>query len=174
MVNAAGRPRIVIIGPPGAGKSTIGARLSERLGCAWHDTDAAIEAEQGRTIADIFIAEGEPAFRALERVAVSRALGECGGVVSLGGGAPMDPQTQAELDGHVVVFLDVGIADAAKRVGFDVSRPLLGVNPRAQWSRIMQVRRPTYEALATLRVDTAGRSPDEVVEEIVTWLERRP
>jgi shikimate kinase len=164
------RPQVVLIGPPGAGKSTIGALLAQRLGCTWHDTDAAIEAEEGRPIRDIFVAEGEQAFRALERTAVLHALAECDGVVSLGGGAPMDTYTQSKLDGHVVVFLDVGIADAAKRVGFDRSRPLLGINPRAQWSRIMQVRRPTYEALATVRVDTAGRAPEEIVDDILAEL----
>lgn len=161
----------VIIGPPGAGKSTIGKRLATRLGCDWLDTDEAIERDQGAAIADLFVDHGEDHFRALERAEVARALREESGVVSLGGGAPMDPGTQAVLAGHTVVFLDVGIADAARRIGFDASRPLLTVNPRASWTRMMNDRRPTYERLATVRVDTAGRKPAAVVEEIVAFLE---
>lgn len=164
---------LVLIGPPGAGKSTVGALLAQRLGAPLRDTDAAVEARAGRSIADLFVDEGEPAFRALERDAVHEALVDGQGVVCLGGGAPMDPDTQRDLDAHPVVFLDVAIADAARRVGFGASRPLLGVNPRAQWSRIMQVRRPTYEALASVRVDTSGRAPEEIVEEVVTWLRTR-
>ncbi|HEY7718513.1 MAG TPA: shikimate kinase [Pedococcus sp.] len=167
------RPRAVVIGPPGAGKSTVARRLADRLGVAWHDTDDAIEAAEGRTIADLFVEEGEPHFRRLERDEVARALTTCDGVVSLGGGAPMDPETERALAGHTVVFLDVTIADAARRIGFDGSRPLLMVNPRAQWTAMMNRRRPTYERLATLRVDTGGRRPREVVEEIATWLEGR-
>jgi shikimate kinase len=166
-------PLAVLIGPPGAGKSTVGRVLAQRLSVPWHDTDAAIVAAQRRSIAEIFVDDGESAFRAIEMAEVGRALADCDGVLSLGGGAPMQPGAKELLAGHTVVFLDVGIADAAKRVGFDRSRPLLGVNPRAQWSRIMAERRPTYEALATLRVDTAGRAPDEVVEEIAGWLEAR-
>jgi shikimate kinase len=164
---------VVLIGPPGAGKSTVGALLAERLGVGWHDTDTEIERQAGRSISDIFVDDGEAAFRDLERAECHRALAGSPGVVSLGGGAPMDEQTRRELEGQVVVFLDVAIGDAAKRVGFGVSRPLLGVNPRAQWSRIMAVRRPTYEALATTRVDTTGRAPQEIVEEIVAWLKAR-
>ena len=167
------RPRVVLIGPPGAGKSTVGAMLADRLGAGWHDTDTEIEQRAGRTISDIFVDDGEAAFRKLERAECHRALSESRAVVSLGGGAPMDPDTARELAEQVVVFLDVAIGDAAKRVGFGVSRPLLGVNPRAQWSRIMTVRRPTYESLATTRVDTTGRAPEEIVEEIVAWLESR-
>ena len=173
MVSDAGRPLVVLIGPPGAGKSLVGALLAQRLEVPFHDTDAQIETQQGRSISDIFVDDGELAFRALERDEVSRALAMDGPVVSLGGGAPMDPATQDRLAGHAVVFLDVAIADAAKRVGFGVSRPLLGVNPRAQWSAIMQVRRPTYESLAATRVDTTGRPPEEIVEEIVAWLRAR-
>lgn len=160
-------PAVVLVGPPGAGKTTTGAALAELWGVPLLDTDRAVEQSQGRSVADIFIEQGEEAFRRLERAAVLDALARHRGVLALGGGAVLDPEVQAALAGHRVVFLDVGIADAAKRVGFDRSRPLLAVNPRAQWVRLMEARRPTYERLATARVDTAGRSPDEVAAEIV-------
>jgi shikimate kinase len=162
---------VVLVGPPGSGKSTIGRRLAKALDVPWHDTDDAIESLAGQPISDIFVDHGEERFRELERAEVLRALTEQDGVVSLGGGAPMDLDTQSALSGHTVVFLDVGIADAARRVGFDASRPLLMVNPRASWTRMMNERRPTYERLATVRVDTAGRKPAAVVQEIVTFLE---
>jgi shikimate kinase len=172
VVTSSTRPRAVIIGPPGAGKSTIGRRVARALGTDWHDTDAAIEAAAGKSISDIFVDEGEPHFRALERAEVARALDSFDGVVSLGGGAPMDPQTQELLAGHTVVFLDVTIADAARRVGFEGgNRPLLLANPRAQWTAMMNQRRPTYARLATHRIDTAGRKPAPIVDEIVTLLE---
>lgn len=168
-----GSPVAVLIGPPGAGKSATGAALAAVLGVACHDTDAAIEAETGRSISDIFTQDGEGAFRALERAEVARALAEQTGVLSLGGGAVLDPATQHLLVGHRVVFLDVGIADAAKRIGLDASRPLLAVNPRATWVALMKGRRPIYERLAGLRVDTAGRTPARVAAEIVHWLGER-
>ena len=163
-------PRVVLVGPPGSGKSTVGAALAELLGLPLHDTDAAIEAAEGRTISDIFVEDGEPAFRALERAEVARALADDAGVLALGGGAPIDPLTEQLLVGQRVVFLDVGIADASKRVGFDQSRPLLAVNPRASWVRLMNERRPVYERVATFRVDTAGRTPGEVAAEVAGLL----
>jgi len=163
-------PRVVLIGPPGSGKSTVGAALAARLGLPLHDTDAAIEAAAGRSISDIFIEDGEPTFRELERAEVARAVEQEDGVLALGGGAPVDPLTEQVLAGQVIVFLDVGIADASKRVGFDQSRPLLAVNPLASWVRLMNERRPVYERVATHRVDTAGRIPDAVAEEIATLL----
>lgn len=173
MVNPAPptRPVAVVVGPPGAGKTTVGKALAERLGVGFHDVDAAIEAAQGRPISDIFVDDGEAFFRDLERTEVARSLAEETGVVSLGGGAVMDPLTEQALAGHVVVFLDVAIADASKRIGFDRSRPLLSVNPRASWVAMMNQRRATYERVATLRVDTAGRTADEVVDLVVSELE---
>lgn len=161
---------MVLVGPPGSGKSTVGAALATLLGLPLHDTDAAIEVAQGRTIYDIFVEDGEPTFRALERAEVARAVAEEGGVLALGGGAPVDPSTEAVLAGQTVVFLDVGIADASKRVGFDQSRPLLAVNPRASWVRLMNERRPVYERVSTHRVDTAGRTPDDIAAEIAGLL----
>ncbi len=163
-------PRVVLVGPPGSGKSTVGAALAELLGLPLHDTDAAIEATAGRTISDIFVEDGEPAFRTLERAEVARALADDAGVLALGGGAPVDPLTEQLLVGQTVVFLDVGIADASKRVGFDQSRPLLAVNPRASWVRLMNERRPVYERVATFRVDTAGRTPQDVAAEVAGLL----
>lgn len=159
-------PRVVLVGPPGSGKTTTGQALAALLGVGFHDTDAAVEAAQGRSISDIFVEDGEPAFRELERAEVARALAEEDGVVALGGGAPVDPLTEPLLAGHPVVFLDVGIADAAKRVGFDRSRPLLAVNPRASWVRLMNDRRPVYERVAVHVVDTAGRSVEDVAAEV--------
>ncbi len=163
-------PRVVLVGPPGSGKTATGAAVAERLGVPLHDTDAAIEEREDRPISDIFVVDGEPAFRELERAEVARALAEEPGVVALGGGAPVDPLTEPLLAGHVVVFLDVGIADAARRIGLDRSRPLLAVNPRASWVRLMNDRRPVYERVATHVVDTAGRTVEDVADEVVRLL----
>ena len=167
------RPLAVLVGPPGSGKTTVGRALAARLGVDLHDTDLAIEASTGRTIADIFIEEGEPVFRDLERAEVARALAETTGVLALGGGAVMDAETRAALEGHTVVFLDVAIADASKRIGFDQSRPLLTVNPRAGWVALMKQRRPVYEAVASHTVDTAGRAPEDIAAEIAGLLGER-
>jgi shikimate kinase len=160
------RPVLVLVGPPGVGKSTVGALLAERLGVACRDTDADIEAETGAPIADIFVQHGEPHFRALEKSAVRRALAEHDGVLVLGGGAIMDPDTRALLAGHRVAFLDVSLHEAANRIGLNVSRPLLLGNVRAEWTRLMNDRRPLYTEVATLTVSTDGRAPDEIVDVI--------
>ena len=164
------RPVVVIVGPPGSGKTVTGAALAAVLEVPFYDVDEAIVRAAGRSISDIFVDDGEVAFRALERAEVALALAEETGVVSLGGGAPMDPDSQELLRSHRVVFLDVGIADAAKRIGFDTSRPLLSVNPRGSWIAMMKVRRPVYESLGAIRVDTAGRTPDEVAAEAAALL----
>lgn len=166
-----GAPFVVVIGPPGVGKSTVASGLAERLGRRLVDTDSLVEEREGRAIADLFIEDGEAYFRAAEERAVLDALGEDGAVLALGGGAPMTPAVGAALEGHRVLFLDVGIADAARRIGFDRSRPLLSVNPRQAWIRTMDERRPTYERLARWRVDTAGRDVDAVVDEALDRLE---
>lgn len=163
-------PRVVLVGPPGAGKTTVGALLAERWGVELVDTDAVVEQTAGRPVADIFVVDGEPAFRAMEREAVVRALADHGGVLSLGGGAVMQPEVAQALAGHPVVFLDVTIADASRRVGFDASRPLLLVNPRAAWTRLMDARRPTYEAVSVLTVATGGRTPAQVADAVEAGL----
>lgn len=164
-------PRIVLVGPPGSGKSTVGLALGERWQLAVRDTDADVETVAGKRIADIFVEDGEPRFRELETAAVAAALAEHEGVLALGGGAVLDPRTQDALDGYrsgggVVVFLDVSLAFAAPRVGFNTSRPLLLGNPRAQWQALMEARRPVYEAVSTLHVLTDGLRPADVAERI--------
>jgi shikimate kinase len=171
MVTAAVRPRVVLIGPPGSGKTTVGQEVASLLGLSLHDTDLAIEQAAGRSISEIFVEDGEAAFRDLERREVERALAGYDGVLSLGGGSVLDETTQSLLAGHTVVYLQVGIADAAKRVGFDRSRPLLALQPRAAWVRLMEERRGTYERLAVHAVDTAGRAPEDIAAEIVDLLE---
>lgn len=162
-----GGPRVVLVGPPGAGKTTIGGLLAAHWQVPFADTDQIIEQAQGRRIADIFVDDGEPAFRRIEQQTVLEALAGFEGVLALGGGAVVDPEVRSALSGHRVVFLDVAIADAATRVGFSGSRPLLAVNPRASWTRMMQVRRPVYEEVATVRVDTAGQTPQEVLSGVL-------
>lgn len=171
MAQARRSPQIVLIGPMGVGKSTVGRLLAERLGVAFLDGDAVVVEREGREISDIFIDEGEEYFRDLERRLTLELLAEHDGVLALGGGAPIQEAVGAALEGLPVLFLDVGIADAAKRIGFDGSRPLLAVNPRASWVRMMNERRPVYEGLARWRVDTAGRTPEDIADEIVRLLE---
>jgi shikimate kinase len=166
------KPRVVLIGPPGSGKTTVARELARRLGVQHRDTDADVELAAGRTVAEIFVEEGEPRFRELEHAAVATALGSHEGVLALGGGAVMDPRTEAALAGHTVVFLDVGIADASARIGFGQARPLLMMNPRAQWVALMDGRRPTYERVASVRVDTAGRTAAEVAADVELALEQ--
>ena len=164
-------PVVVLVGPPGAGKSTVGELLARVYGVGFRDTDADVEAAAGRSVADVFLEEGEETFRALERAAVVAGLAEHDGVLALGGGAVLDPATQADLAAHTVVFLDVSLAEAAPRVGLSGARPLLVGNPRARWQALMAQRRPIYERVATVRVGTDGIAPDEVAQRVLDALE---
>jgi shikimate kinase len=162
-------PHVVLVGPPGVGKTTVGTLLSERLGLPLRDTDADIEARTGQTIADLFI-DDEPGFRALEVEAVAAALAEHTGVLALGGGAVLAPRTRAALRGRTVVFLSVELADAVRRTGLDTARPVLGLNPRATLRALLAERRPVYDEVATVTVVTDGRTPDAVADEVLAAL----
>lgn len=158
---------MVLVGPPGAGKSTVGQLVAGALGVAFRDTDADVEAVAGKPIPEIFIDEGEAHFRTLERAAVAAALAAHDGVLALGGGAVMAEKTRAALRGHTVVYLSVDLPDAVKRVGLAQGRPLLTVNPRATLRHLLDQRRPLYEQVATVTVATDGRTPDEVAAEVL-------
>ncbi|MEU1851744.1 shikimate kinase [Streptomyces sp. NPDC019990] len=164
-------PLVVLVGPMGAGKSTVGGLLAERLGVAYRDTDDDIVAAQGRTISEIFVDEGEPAFRAIEKEAVRRALTEHDGVLALGGGAVLDADTRALLAGRRVAYLSMDVEEAVKRTGLNAARPLLAVNPRKQWRALMEARRHLYEEVATVVVATDGRTPEEVTQAALDALE---
>ncbi|MFI1101529.1 shikimate kinase [Streptomyces melanogenes] len=164
-------PLVVLIGPMGSGKSTVGALLAERLGAPYRDTDADIVAAQGREIADIFVDEGEPHFRELEREAVRAALAGHSGVLALGGGAILDASTRALLAGLPVVYLSMDVEEAVKRVGLNAARPLLAVNPRRQWRELMEARRHLYTEVARVVVETDGRTPEEVAQAVLDALE---
>src|SRR5450432_1046711 len=168
---AAGGPAAILIGPPGAGKSTVGPLLAGLLRVTFLDTDSDIEQAAGKPVSDIFIEEGEPAFRALEREAVARAVAAHPGVLGLGGGAVLDPGTRRLLAGQRVVYLETGFAAAAKRVGLNSARPLLRGNPRAQLKALLDQRLPIYAELASITVRTDSSSPAEVADEIARQFE---
>ena len=164
-------PRVVLVGPMGAGKTTVASLLADAWGVPVRDTDADIEACEGREISEIFVDSGEAHFRGLEAAAVAEALASHEGVLSLGGGAVLDPATRELLAGNTVVFLRVGLSEAVKRVGLGVGRPLLLGNVRSRIKALLDERTPIYEAAATLVVETDGRAPEDVAAEIVARLD---
>ncbi|MFE0704924.1 shikimate kinase [Streptomyces sp. NPDC058872] len=166
-----GGPQIVLVGPMGSGKSTVGALLAARLGAPYRDTDADIVAAEGREISDIFVEDGEEHFRALERAAVATAVAEHTGVLSLGGGAILDPDTRALLTGRPVAYLSMDVEEAVRRVGLNTARPLLAVNPRRQWRELMEARRHLYTEVARVVVATDDRTPEEVAQAVLDALE---
>ncbi|MDO8120542.1 shikimate kinase [Isoptericola sp. b490] len=172
MTSSDPRPSVVLVGPPGSGVPAVAAAVAARLQLPLVDTDVEVERATGRPVGDVIVSDGEEAFRALERRAVTEAL-HTAGVVALGGGAVVDASTRGALKefraaGGVVVFCDVTLAHAVPRLGFNQPRPVLPGNPRAIWQALMEQRRPHYLEVASVRMDTDGRGPDDVASDVVT------
>lgn len=163
-------PVAVVVGAPGAGKTTIGSLVASLLQVPFADSDALIEAEAGKPIPEIFFDDGEDAFRALERATIARALSEFNGILALGGGAILDSGTRGLLGEQTVVYLSVELSDAVKRVGLGAGRPLLAINPRATLKYLLDQRRPLYAAVATHTITTDGREPEEIAAEVAGLL----
>jgi shikimate kinase len=149
----------------GSGKTTIGSLLAEKLGLSFRDTDHLIEEQEEKTVSQIFLDEGEDAFRAIEKRVLREELLTDGTVLSLGGGAPISIDAQSALRAIAshIIFLDVSLSTVAPRIGFNRDRPLLLNNPRGQWQTLMEARRPVYEAIADTTINVDDKSEDEIV-----------
>ena len=166
-------PVAILIGPPGAGKSTVGPLVADLLGAEFLDTDSVVEEMAGKPVSDIFVSDGEAVFRELERTAVARTVATHPGILALGGGAVMDPGTRELLAGQRMVYLETGFAAAAHRAGLDAPRPLLIGNPRARMRELLAERLPVYEGLAWVTVTTDDRAPQDVADEIAATVTAR-
>jgi len=167
---AHGQPAAIMIGPPGAGKTTVGELVAGLLELDFVDTDTVIEQAAGKPVSDIFVQDGEDAFRALERRAAAHLIGSHPGVLALGGGAILDPGTRELLAGRRVVYLETGFVSAVHRTGLDAPRPLLFGNPRARMKTLLEERLPVYAGLAWLTVPTDDREPGDIAGEIAARL----
>jgi shikimate kinase len=167
-------PVVVLVGAMGAGKTSVARALARKLQLPVRDTDHDVEAAAGRSISDIFVTDGEAAFRALEAAAVAAALAGHRGILALGGGAVLSEETRALLAGHPVVHLRVSMPQGVRRTGLNAARPLLaGVNPRATYKALLEARLPIYRGVAAVEVDTDDRSVDEVADAVLAWLATR-
>ena len=165
-------PRLILIGPMGSGKTTIGSLLAEKLGLSFRDTDHLIEEQEGKTVSQIFLDEGEDAFRAIEKRVLREELLTDGTVLSLGGGAPISIDAQSALRAIAshIIFLDISLSTVAPRIGFNRDRPLLLNNPRGQWQTLMEARRPIYEAIADTIINVDDKSEEEIVTIVLSSL----
>jgi len=161
-------PRLILIGPMGSGKTTIGKLMANKLNVPFRDTDEVIVAQTGKSVSEIFLEEGEDAFRLLEKAVLRQELLSDDTVLALGGGAPIsiDAQSALRAIASPVIYFDISLASVAPRIGFNRDRPLLLSNPRGQWETLMQERRPIYEAIADKVIDVNGKSVDDIVKEI--------
>lgn len=160
-------PVVVIVGAPGAGKTTVGKLLAKNLGVEFRDTDIDIEKTAGKSVSDIFVDSGESSFRKLETNALKTALIEHSGVLALGGGAVLSQENRDLLRDHNVVWLQVDLTNAATRVGLNTSRPLLLGNVRNTLKKLMDDREVFYAEVATFQIATSDKTPQAVVDEIV-------
>lgn len=166
---------MVIVGPPGAGKTTVGRVLARRLGVEFTDVDVLLVERAGKAIADIFLQDGEDVFRAMEREVVAEALSDTDGVLALGGGSVLAAETRERLRGHRVVYLTVGLADGLRRTGMSTARPLLaGVNPRATFKALLDARAPLYREVATVEIETDRRSANQVARAVLVAVGELP
>jgi len=165
-------PRVILIGPMGSGKTTIGSLLAEKLGLSFRDTDHLIEEQQEKTVSQIFLDQGEDAFRAIEKRVLREELLTDGTVLSLGGGAPISIDAQSALRAIAshIIFLDISLSTVAPRIGFNRDRPLLLNNPRGQWQTLMEARRPIYEAIADTIINVDDKSEEEIVTIVLSSL----
>ena len=166
-------PRVILIGPMGSGKTTIGSLLAEKLGLSFRDTDHLIEEQEGKTVSQIFLDQGEDAFRVIEKRVLREELLTDGTVLSLGGGAPISIDAQSALraiSSHII-FLNISLSTVAPRIGFNRDRPLLLNNPRGQWQTLMEARRPIYEAIADATINVDDKSEEEIVTIALSSLE---
>ena len=163
-------PVAIMVGAPGAGKTTVGEALAARLGVPFADADTLIEAAAGKPIPEIFFDEGEDEFRRLEVATIAAALSTVDGVLALGGGAVLRAETRVALREHTVIYLSAEFATAIKRVGLGAGRPVLSVNPRATLKHLLDQRRPLYAEVASHTVATDDREPDEIAAEIATLI----
>jgi len=166
-------PKVILIGPMGSGKTTIGSLLAEKLGLSFRDTDHLIEEQEEKTVSQIFLDEGEDAFRAIEKRVLREELLTDGTVLSLGGGAPISIDAQSALRAIAshIIFLDISLSTVAPRIGFNRDRPLLLNNPRGQWQTLMEARRPIYEAIADATINVDDKSEEEIVTIVLSSLE---
>lgn len=166
-------PRVILIGPMGSGKTTIGSLLAQKLGLSFRDTDQLIEEQEAKTVSQIFLDQGEDAFRAIEKRVLREELLTDGTVLSLGGGAPISIDAQSALRAIAshIIFLDISLSTVAPRIGFNRDRPLLLNNPRGQWQTLMEARRPIYEAIADATINVDDKSEEEIVTIALSSLE---
>jgi len=162
-------PRVILIGPMGSGKSTIGKAVANSLGATFRDTDTIIEEIEDMPVSQIFIDKGEDYFRTVEKKVLRDELLSDGSVLALGGGAPIsvDAQSALKVSSAPVIYLDISLANVAPRIGFNRDRPLLLHNPRGQWQTLMEVRRPIYESIANFTIDVNGKSQKDIVSEVL-------